>query len=104
MPSRLSKARRCAYQHPDAGTAIHGAGNLNLRERCFLIGADPGGKLWSKRDWCLVPVYQHDFGSSHALIGGGPAFKKAGPPPVGESVIFRKPSRAWCLISDDRSM
>jgi transposase len=29
------------------------------------------------------------------LIGGGPALKKARPDPVGESVVFRKPSRAW---------
>jgi hypothetical protein len=37
----------------------------------FLIVEDPGGKLWSKTHWCLVPVFQHDFGCRDALIGGG---------------------------------
>jgi hypothetical protein len=36
----------------------------------------PGGKLWSKRDWCVVPACQHDFGCCDGLIGGGPALKK----------------------------
>src|SRR5580693_983257 len=48
---------------------------------------DPGGKLWSITGWCLVPVFQRDFGCCDALIGGGPALKKVRPDPVGESVI-----------------
>ena len=48
---------------------------------------DPGGKLWSTTVWCLVPVFQHDFGCCDALIGGGPALKKVRPDPAGESVV-----------------
>jgi hypothetical protein len=47
----------------------------------FMVNTDPGGKLWSKRDWCLVPVYQHDFGCCDALIGGGPPLKRLGSNP-----------------------
>jgi hypothetical protein len=43
----------------------------------------------------IVPVNQHDFGCRDGLIGGGPALKKARLDPAGESVVFRKPSRAW---------
>jgi hypothetical protein len=43
----------------------------------------------------IVPVNQHDFGCRDVLIGGGPALKKARLDPVGECVVFRKPSRAW---------
>jgi len=43
----------------------------------------------------IVPVYQHDFGCRDVLIGGGPVLEKGRPDPVGESVFFRKPSRAW---------
>jgi hypothetical protein len=52
------------------------------------MAEDPGGKLWSKPVWCLVPVFQHDFGCRDALIGGDPALKKAGSDPAGESVIY----------------
>jgi transposase len=48
---------------------------------------DPGGKLWSITGWCLVPVFQRDFGCCDALIGGGPALKKVRPDPAGESVV-----------------
>src|SRR5271166_6871842 len=49
---------------------------------------DPGGKLWSITGWCLVPVFQRDFGCCDALIGGEPALKKVRPDPAGESVVF----------------
>jgi hypothetical protein len=47
-----------------------------------LIGSDPGGKLWSITVWCLVPVFQHDFGCRDALIGGESALKKVGSTPL----------------------
>jgi hypothetical protein len=67
---------------------------LGSARRRVLIVIDPGGKLWSRFGWCLVPVYQHDFGFRDVLIGGASALKKARRDPVGESVAFRKPSRA----------
>jgi hypothetical protein len=39
------------------------------RPQRVLIVVDPGGKLWSKTDWCLVPVFQRDFGCCDAWIG-----------------------------------
>jgi len=48
---------------------------------------DRGGKLWSKPIWCLVPVFQRDFGCCDALIGGASALKKVGPTPL-ESLSF----------------
>jgi hypothetical protein len=67
---------------------------LGFAQRRVLNVIDPGGKLWSRFGWCLVPVFQHDFGCRDVLIGGEPALKKARRDPVGESVAFRKPSRA----------
>ena len=49
---------------------------------------DPGGKLWSTTVWCLVPVFQRDFGCCDALIGGEPALEKVRPDPAGESEFF----------------
>jgi hypothetical protein len=67
---------------------------LESVRRGVLIVIDPGGKLWSRFGWCLVPVFQRDFGCCDVLIGGTPALKKARRDPVGESVYFREPSRA----------
>ena len=49
---------------------------------------DPGGKLWSTTVWCLVPVFQRDFGCCDALIGGEQRpWKRFGPTPL-ESLSF----------------
>jgi hypothetical protein len=55
---------------------------LESARRRVLIVIDPGGKLWSRFGWCLVPVYQHDFGFRDVLIGGAWALKKAGATPL----------------------
>jgi hypothetical protein len=52
-----------------------------------VIEADPGGKLWSTTVWCLVPVFQRDFGCCDVLIGGESALKKARHDPL-ESLSF----------------
>jgi hypothetical protein len=67
---------------------MHGAGNLASGAGQVLIVVDPGGKLWSTTVWCLVPVFQRDFGCCDALIGGESALKKVRPDPAGESVVF----------------
>src|SRR6266542_3162183 len=66
---------------------------------------DPGGKLWSRTVWCLVPVFQHDFGCCDALIGGASALKKVRPDPAGESVVsFASRAEPGSKKSDLRSM
>ena len=57
---------------------------------------DAGGKLWSTYVWCLVPVFQHDFGCCDVLIGGEPSLKKARPTPM-ESLLWAPAEPSLCL-------
>ena len=93
------RARFCAEaQCIEPETLLLGVGG-------FLMTVDPGGKLWSKPVWCLVPVFQHDFGCCDALIGGESALKKARPDPAGESVVsFASRAEPGSEKSDLRSM
>jgi len=55
---------------------------LLLRRERLLIAEDPGGKLWSMTVWCLVPVFERDFGCCDALLRGESALKKVRPDPL----------------------